>query len=70
MELWEQAGLLEAAGRELCRRAAEVLARFCAQLARDAGARDAGARERPSIEVIMVDFTGRTEIARATEAAR
>jgi cobalt-precorrin-5B (C1)-methyltransferase len=54
-ELWEQAGLLTAAGRELCRRAAEVLRRFCQELARETA---------PDIGVIMVDFTGRTEIAR------
>jgi cobalt-precorrin-5B (C1)-methyltransferase len=54
-ELWEQAGVLGAAGRELCRRAAGVLTRFCAELGPDA----------PSIQVIMVDFTGRTEIARS-----
>jgi cobalt-precorrin-5B (C1)-methyltransferase len=60
MELWEQAGLQAAAGRELCRRAAGVLARFCAEVAREAGP---GATV-PSIQVILVDFTGRTEIAR------
>jgi len=38
-ELWEQAGLLEAAGTELCRRVAGVLARFCAEVAQ---ARTAG----------------------------
>jgi cobalt-precorrin-5B (C1)-methyltransferase len=32
-ELWEAAGLLEAAGTELCRRVAGVLARFCAEIA-------------------------------------
>jgi cobalt-precorrin-5B (C1)-methyltransferase len=60
MELWEQAGLQAAAGRELCRRAAAVLSRFCAEVARESGP---GAVV-PSIEVILVDFTGRTEIAR------
>ena len=38
-ELWEAAGLLEAAGTELCRRVAGVLARFCAEIA---GAGEAG----------------------------
>jgi cobalt-precorrin-5B (C1)-methyltransferase len=32
-ELWEEAGLLEAAGTELCRRVADVLSRFCAEVA-------------------------------------
>jgi len=32
-ELWDEAGLLPAAGTELCRRVAEVLARFCAEAA-------------------------------------
>ena len=33
-ELWDEAGLLPAAGTELCRRVAEVLARFCAEARR------------------------------------
>jgi cobalt-precorrin-5B (C1)-methyltransferase len=60
-ELWEEAGLLPEAGRELCARAAQVLSRFCAELA-------AAGQNTPSIQVIMVDFTGRTEIARAEAA--
>jgi cobalt-precorrin-5B (C1)-methyltransferase len=60
-ELWEQAGLLPEAGRELCARAAQVLSRFCAELA-------AAGQNTPSIQVVMVDFTGRTEIARAEAA--
>jgi cobalt-precorrin-5B (C1)-methyltransferase len=55
VELWEEAGLIRAAARELCRRAAEVLTRFCQELAPGTA---------PDIGVIMVDFTGRTEIAR------
>jgi len=58
-ELWDEAGLLPAAGRELCARAARVLRRFCAEQA---------AREHtttPEIGVIMVDFTGQTKIAEA-----
>ena len=58
-ELWEEAGLLPAAGRELCARAARVLSRFCAEQA---------AREdqtTPEVHVIMVDFTGQTKIAEA-----
>ena len=58
-ELWDEAGLLPAAGRELCARAARVLRRFCAEQA---------AREHkttPEIVVIMVDFTGQTKIAEA-----
>jgi cobalt-precorrin-5B (C1)-methyltransferase len=56
-ELWDEAGLLPAAGHELCARAARVLRRFCAEQA---------AREHkatPQIGVIMVDFTGQTKIA-------
>ena len=58
-ELWDEAGLLPAAGRELCARAARVLRRFCAEQA---------AREHkttPEIGIIMVDFTGQTKIAEA-----
>jgi len=58
-ELWDEAGLLPAAGSELCARAARVLRRFCAEQA---------AREHkttPEIGVIMVDFTGQTKIAEA-----
>ncbi len=58
-ELWDEVGLLPAAGRELCARAARVLHRFCAEQA---------AREHkttPEIVVIMVDFTGHTKIAEA-----
>jgi len=43
-ELWEEAGMLEAAGTELCGRVAEVLARFCAEIidtAREGAAADA-----------------------------
>jgi cobalt-precorrin-5B (C1)-methyltransferase len=59
-ELWAEAGVLEPAGRELCARAAQVLSRFCAEVALGSPA--------PSIEVIMVDFSGRTKIAAATGA--
>jgi len=63
-ELWDEAGLLPAAGRELCARAARVLSRFSAELA--AGEQKA----TPQIRVIMVDFTGQAKIAEAvTEAA-
>jgi cobalt-precorrin-5B (C1)-methyltransferase len=55
LELWQAAGLADAAGSQLCRRTADVLARFCARLA------DGYA---PRIEVVMVDFTGRNVIAR------
>jgi cobalt-precorrin-5B (C1)-methyltransferase len=54
-ELWDEAGLLPAAGRELCRRVAAVLERFAA--AECGGAITA--------EAVMVDFSGLTEIARA-----
>ncbi len=58
-ELWQEAGLAQGAGRELCRRTAEVLARFCAGLGGYA----------PQIEVIMVDFTGRNMIASFPDGA-
>jgi cobalt-precorrin-5B (C1)-methyltransferase len=54
LELWQAAGLAAAAGTELCRRTADVLARFCAGLA---------AGYAPEVEVIMVDFTGRGVLA-------
>ncbi len=60
-ELWDQAALLPAAGRELCARAARVLHRFCAEQA-------AVGQEQsctPDIRVIMVDFTGQAKIAEA-----
>jgi cobalt-precorrin-5B (C1)-methyltransferase len=55
-ELWAEAGLLPAAGRELCTRTARVLSRF---------ATEAASARPPHIRVIMVDFTGQTEIAAA-----
>jgi cobalt-precorrin-5B (C1)-methyltransferase len=60
-ELWGEAGLLPAAGRELCARAAAVLSRFCAELAGPTG------QEPPRIQVVMLDFDGRTKIAEAPE---
>ena len=57
-ELWDQAGLLPEAGRELCARAARVLSRFAAE----AGDPD---MRPPRIQVIMVDFTGQQKIAEA-----
>ena len=57
-ELWDQAALLPAAGRELCARAARVLSRFCAELAGPGQA-------TPHVHVIMVDFTGQQKIAEA-----
>ena len=71
-ELWAAAGLLPAAARELCDRAAEVLSRFCAELASGEASEGSGgvvppgdgtASTAPSVQVIMVDFTGRTKIA-------
>ena len=56
-ELWDEAGLLPAAGRELCARAARVLSRFAAQAATGAAS--------PQVRVIMVDFTGQQQIAEA-----
>jgi cobalt-precorrin-5B (C1)-methyltransferase len=58
-ELWDEAGLLAAAGHELCGRAARVLRRFCAELA------VGGQQITPEVHVIMVDFTGQTKIAEA-----
>jgi len=57
-ELWDQAGLLPAAGRELCARAARVLSRFSAEAA-------GPGQTAPAIRVIMVDFTGQQKIAEA-----
>jgi len=57
-ELWDQAGLLPEAGRELCARAARVLSRFSAEAA-------GPETEPPRIRVVMVDFTGQTAIAEA-----
>jgi cobalt-precorrin-5B (C1)-methyltransferase len=58
-ELWEQAGLLEAAGTELCRRVAGVLARFCAEVAQ---ARTAGMAEASG--------AGKTGAVQVTDGAR
>ena len=93
VELWTEAGLLAAAGAELCRRVADVLGRFCAEIAAapvaiatvaaaapgdaPAGQVLAGepagqapaARTPPSVEVIMVDFSGRGLIAAFPERA-
>jgi len=57
-ELWDQAGLLPAAGRELCARAARVLSRFSAEAAGQG-------QNAPAVRVIMVDFTGQQKIAEA-----
>jgi cobalt-precorrin-5B (C1)-methyltransferase len=57
-ELWDQAGLLPEAGRELCARAARVLSRFAAEASGQE-------MQPPQIRVIMVDFTGQQKIAEA-----
>ncbi len=67
-ELWDEAGLLPAAGTELCRRVAEVLARFCAEAAAAPpapapGGSAAGGLAPVSVRVIMVDFSGRAQLA-------
>jgi cobalt-precorrin-5B (C1)-methyltransferase len=63
-ELWEAAGLLQAAGTELCRRVAEVIGRFCAELAPEGAASGAATPPAtPSVQVIMVDFGGHGQIA-------
>ena len=54
-EIWDSAGLLRPAGDELCRRVAEVLARYSAGLD--------GARGPMDAEVAMVDFAGRSVVA-------
>ncbi len=102
VELWTEAGLLAAAGAELCRRVADVVGRFCAEVAAApvATATEAGAapgdapagpvpagkpsgqvpagkpsgqapavRTPPSVEVIMVDFSGLGLIAAFPERA-
>jgi cobalt-precorrin-5B (C1)-methyltransferase len=61
-DLWDEAGLLPAAGTELCRRVADVLARFCAGVAAEAGSA-AGPPPAMSVRVIMVDFSGRAQLA-------
>jgi cobalt-precorrin-5B (C1)-methyltransferase len=55
-ELWDEAGILPEAARELCARTARVLSRFCAE---------AASRPTPRIQVIMVDFSGQVKIAEA-----
>ncbi|MBV9379996.1 MAG: cobalt-precorrin-5B (C(1))-methyltransferase [Streptosporangiaceae bacterium] len=66
-ELWADAGLLERAGEELCTRAARVLSRFAAQAAAETAARASrpapAPAAPPSVQVIMVDFTGHRRIA-------
>ena len=59
-EMWAEAGLARAAGADLCRRVAGVLARFCAELEPPYA---------PAVEVIMVDFSGRTLVAAYPERA-
>jgi len=59
-ELWEEAGLLERCGRELCRRVAGVLERFAAE--------EAGGEL--TARVMMVDFTGERMIAEYGRSTR
>jgi cobalt-precorrin-5B (C1)-methyltransferase len=66
-ELWEEAGLLEAAATELCSRVAEVLARFLAEAATTTSQGDGPAGPMASVQVIMVDFSGRAQIAASPE---
>jgi cobalt-precorrin-5B (C1)-methyltransferase len=71
-ELWEAAGLLEAAGTELCRRVAGVLARFCAEIGGPGGAGRAdeatgvgvadGAAKSGAAEVSGADQAGVAEV--------
>jgi cobalt-precorrin-5B (C1)-methyltransferase len=53
-ELWDEAGILDVAGTELCRRVAEVLERFAAT--------ECGGEIEA--EVVMVDFSGKDAVAR------
>jgi cobalt-precorrin-5B (C1)-methyltransferase len=64
-ELWESAGLLGRAGRELCRRVAGILERF----ATEQGAGD-GVGTAPAAQVVLVDFTGERMIAMYGRLAR
>ncbi|GAA4632031.1 cobalt-precorrin-5B (C(1))-methyltransferase [Actinoallomurus vinaceus] len=64
-ELWESAGLLGRAGRELCRRVAGVLERF----AEDEAAKVPGANG-VAAQVVLVDFTGKRMIAMYGRLAR
>ena len=65
-ELWDEAGLLPAAGRELCARAARVLSRFAAEAATQAATQAATEPATPpQVRVIMVGFTGQQKIAEA-----
>ncbi len=66
-ELWEEAGLLEAAATGLCSRVAEVLARFLAEAATASRQADGPAAPDASVQVIMVDFSGREQIAASPE---
>src|SRR5204863_6979118 len=61
-ELWDEAGLLPAAGRELCARAARVLRRFAAEAATGTASEETSPLR---VRVIMVDFTGQQKIAEA-----
>jgi cobalt-precorrin-5B (C1)-methyltransferase len=87
VELWSGAGLLPAAGADLCHRVAEVLTRFCAQTQRELPAETSAPAPPgsatppappapsvtavlPTVEVIMVDFTGRELIAAYPERPR
>ncbi|MEV5753473.1 cobalt-precorrin-5B (C(1))-methyltransferase [Actinoallomurus sp. NPDC052308] len=64
-ELWEEAGLLGRAGRELCRRVAGVLEHF----AEDQAAQVPGA-SGIAAQVVLVDFTGKRMIAMYGRLAR
>ena len=79
-ELWEAAGLLEPAATELCRQVADVLGRFCAELAAEATSEPppvtpaapaspalAGPGTSGTVQAIMVDFGGHTQIAASPE---
>jgi len=69
-ELWEAAGLLEAAGTELCRRVAGVLARFCAEIA-EAGRADEATGAAGADEIDRADgaaTSGTAEVNGAHQA--
>jgi cobalt-precorrin-5B (C1)-methyltransferase len=74
-ELWESAGLLGRAGRELCRRVADVLERFAAGEETGGSPHDRSlqrdATQGPlAAQVVLVDFTGQRMIAMYGRLAR
>jgi cobalt-precorrin-5B (C1)-methyltransferase len=73
-ELWESADLLRRAGRELCRRVADVLERFAADESGgsppDRSLRRDAVQGPVAAQVVLVDFTGQRMIAMYGRLAR